>query len=339
MSERDGSTLTHLLVNLVGSDRAKALTDSVAISPILLEPHEETVPRRVLAMAMNLLLFQDVMQRVPLAGDYVQDEVKAGRKLVYDHGAIRTVATASTPLPAGHLAFARILEPLGYRMNGVYPLDRLGMTGRAYAHADAPEDIPQFFVSELHPERFSPAFQEAVQRVLASTRDPLPVWAGPMLERLTTTGELDVESSIRLLPFLVACFERQHEPPFLSDYQTLLAESAEMAWIATEGNAFNHATNRVPDVAAVAESQKKQGRPMKEEVEISSTGRILQTAFRAAEVERVFVDSSGKKITRKVPGSFFEFITRKQEADGKLDLRFDAANAQAIFKMTATEWC
>ncbi|AGW92621.1 hypothetical protein N234_21585 [Ralstonia pickettii DTP0602] len=29
------------------------------------------------------------------------------------------------------------------------------MTGRSYAHADAPEEIAQFFLSEFHPERFS----------------------------------------------------------------------------------------------------------------------------------------------------------------------------------------
>ena len=43
-------------------------------------------------------------------------------------------------------------------------------------------------------------------------------------------------------------------------------------------------------------------------------------------------------ITREVPGSFYEFITRlPMEEDGKtkLDLSFDSSNAQAIFKMTA----
>ena len=68
-------------------------------------------------------------------------------------------------LPAGEEAITRVLLPLGYKMSSVYPLNRLGMTGRSYTHVDFPEELPQFFVSELHPERFSTRFQKAVARV------------------------------------------------------------------------------------------------------------------------------------------------------------------------------
>jgi hypothetical protein len=115
----------------------------------------------------------------------------------------------------------------------------------------------------------------------------------------------------------------------------MLAESEEMAWIATEGNAFNHVTDRVADVAALALEQKALGRPMKDTVECSASGRVLQSAFRAAPVERLFRAASGHLAVATVPGSFFEFITRKPGPDGRLDLGFDTSNAQAIFKMTA----
>jgi hypothetical protein len=290
-------------------------------------------------MALDLLLFEDLVRRVPTAGLYVQQQRLAGRKIIYDHGALRTVLDPSGELPQGHLAFARILEPLGYKVNGVYPLERLAMTGRAYAHEDLPEDIPQFFVSELHPERFTEGFRKTVSRVLASSKDPLPAWAHPILDELRELKELPLEQARKLLPDLVACFDRQHGVPSLADYRALLAESAEMAWIATEGNAFNHATDRVPDVAALSEAQKVLGRPMKDEVEVSTSGRVLQTAYKAAMVERPFLDPAHQLTLLLVPGSFFEFITRRPEAEGHLDLRFDAGNAQAIFKMTATEWC
>jgi hypothetical protein len=119
------------------------------------------------------------------------------------------------------------------------------------------------------------------------------------------------------------------------DYEVLLAESAEMAWIATEGNAFNHATDRVEDVFEVAEAQKRLGRPMKDLVEVSQSGRVLQTAFRAAEVQQLMLDDAGHLVPRAVPGSFHEFITRRRTEDGRLDLSFDSSNAQAIFRMTA----
>jgi hypothetical protein len=339
MSDWKGSTLACLLEEIAGTRRAEQLAAAVQLPEPLLVPAGGPVPRAVLALAMDLLLFEDLLRRVPMAGLYVGQQLRAGRRIVFDHGALRTVKAPAGPLPPGHLAFARLLEPLGYAVNGVYPLDRLAMTGHAYAHLDFPEALPQFFVSELHPERFSGDFQAAVARVLASSVDPLPAWTVPLLGELRRTRELPYESARRLLPNLVACFDRQHDVPSLADYECLLAESVEMAWIATEGNAFNHGTDRVADVQVLTEEQKALGRPMKDTVEVSASGRVIQTAYRAAQVERPFTDAQGRLVARTVPGSFFEFITRKAEAGGALDLRFDAGNAQAIFKMTASEWC
>jgi hypothetical protein len=145
-----------------------------------------------------------------------------------------------------------------------------------------------------------------------------------------------VGDAVRLLPLLAAVFERQHEEAALADYEILLAESPEMAWIATEGNAFNHATDRVPDVDALAAEQKRLGRAMKATVETSQSGRVKQTAFLAARVKRRFRAADGL-VEKEVNGSFYEFITRLPlPEDGGLDLSFDSSNAQAIFKMTAT---
>lgn len=70
---------------------------------------------------------------------------------------------------------------------------------------------------------------------------------------------------------------------------------------------------------------------------MSASGRVRQTAFKAQPVSRDFVTDAGLE-TRAVPGSFHEFITRDTFVDDtgatRLDLRFDSANAQGIFKMT-----
>jgi hypothetical protein len=251
---------------------------------------------------------------------------------------VRTIALDGMgALPAGIASITRLLAPLGYELAGTYPLDRIKMTGRSYTQLDAPEDIAQFFVSELHVDRFSKSVQGAIARVTASSRDPLTPAAAFALRQLQKNGALDYAEALRLLPVLVACFDRQHDEPSLADYQSILAETAEGAWIATEGNAFNHATDRVADVEALAARQTSLGRPMKAEVEISATGRVKQTAFLAAKVDRGFIGPGGERLVQAVPGSFYEFITRLEKPDHTLDLGFDPGNAQGIFAMTAAQ--
>ncbi len=331
----NGFRVIELVEGVLGRTRADALVAAVEIDAVLLRPPAATVSRAELAQALNLLLFDDLMHRVPAGALYVLDRVRRGERVVHDHGAVRTVLGDTGALPAGERALTRILAPLGYEVADVYPLDRLGMTGRAWRHRDFPETIAQFFVSELHVERFSPRFQESARRVFAGSHDPLPAGTLAALDALGKEGELPVETARRILPDLAAAFDRHHTVPALADYERLLEESAEAAWIATEGNAFNHATDRVADVAALSEEELGLGRPMKDRVEVSASGRVLQTAYRAALVERPFVETGGALVLRGVPGSFFEFITRHRHADGRLDLGFDTSNAQAIFKMTA----
>jgi hypothetical protein len=214
-------------------------------------------------------------------------------------------------------------------------LPKLKMTGRAYCHQDFPQDIAQFFVSELHPEQFSPTFQAGVTRVLASSKNPLNEEDMTTLMQLDQKGALPMQLALKALPKWVACFDRQHADVAVSDYELLLADSAEMAWIATEGNAFNHATDRVQDVHGAAHQQRQLGRPIKNKVEVSASSRVRQTAFVAARVERKMTSADGV-VMRSVPGSFFELISRDvvQADQSSLDLAFDAGNATGIFGMT-----
>jgi hypothetical protein len=335
----DTSVLRETLTKLIGSDRTDKLFKVLVIHPEIAADPGPQVSRAAVAQALNMLLFEDLLARVPAAKTYVEHCLRDGKTVMHDHGAVRTVALAGMgALPAGQESITRILCPLGYALNGEYPLERLKMTGRSHAQADYPEDIAQFFISELHPERFSPEFQAAVQRVTSTSKDPVTPEAKELLEKLHTNGSLSVDEAAKLLPTLVSVFARQHTEPTLADYEILLTESPEMAWISTEGSAFNHATDRVPDVDQLAAEQKALGQPMKAAVETSQSGRVRQTAYLAARVQRNFRTPDGL-IQKEVNGSFYEFITRLQlpEEDGKqkLDLSFDSSNAQAIFKMTA----
>ncbi len=331
------SALTSTLEGWLGHGRWTHLSAALDVPQVSREPRGEgRLGRGEIALALALGLLDDLCQRVPLAAAYVNECALEGRRFLFDHGAMRTVAAPSGNLPAGRRAIARLLEPLGYRQSRVYPLERLGMTGYVYTHLDDPESIPQYFVSELEPEHFGVPFQRAVHDLVSTSVDPLPPSTAGLLAELEAEGSLDARDAGRLLVLFLRAFGRHHREPTWNEYEAFAQESPEMAWIATEGHTFNHITDRVLDVSAVAAFQRALGRPVKRELEVSRTGRVIQTAFQANEVERLFRDERGY-IARRVPGSFLEFISRERLEDGRLDLAFDAQNAQGIFKMTATE--
>ena len=340
--------LTPPSLQLLGLDSAALTAADVlalpdwATTPLTDASTDAPVHRRQLAIALAVGLFGKLIAQVPEAARYVERVRQRGNRLHFDHGAVRTVlAQGCGALPCGEAAITRVLRPLGYTLAETYPLQRLGMTGRAWRHEDDPEGIPQYFVSELHPERFSDGFQQTVRTVLSTSTDPLSATDLQALESLADRLSLPLAQARSLLPGLLNCFSRRHTLPTLAQYTALAAESAEMAWISTEGQTFNHATDRVADVETLADDLRTEGFPVKERVEVSGSGRVRQTALRAGLVCREFsADQSGATTTLAVPGSFFEFISRDPlpAADGRtstLDLAFDASNATGIFKMTS----
>lgn len=338
-------TDTHLsqLIRLIAGDKAAdEMLATLQIDRAFLLESAGAVSRGVFAMALNAILFHELLSRVPTGAAYVADRRRQRERIFFDHGALRTIhfgSKATGALPAGAGSFARILEPLGYHVAGTYRLEKLRMTGYGFAHREFPETLPQFFVSELHVDRFSKQFQAAAERVFGDSRDPLTDTALSALAEFAEQGRCEMKLAAPALREIVAAFGRWHETPTLADYRLLLAESAEGAWIATEGSAFNHATDRVADVAMTACAQRSLGRPVKPIIETSGSGTVRQTAFKADHVRRSFRSEAGSEIEMTVPGSFYEFISRDvvTGSDGKkrLDLRFDNSNVQGIFKMTA----
>ena len=91
---------THLGQLLTGA--ASALRDSVALPVSVLHEKGGEVSRATLAAALNLHLLAGLLERVPSGRAYMDDLAEAGRKLVFDHGAMRTVAMENMgTLPAG----------------------------------------------------------------------------------------------------------------------------------------------------------------------------------------------------------------------------------------------
>jgi hypothetical protein len=332
------SPLGSLLEAVLGQERMGECATQLLVPDVLFGGHvgSEPVPRHVGAQALMMALFAKSLTEVPLARSYVADKVARSERVCLDHGALRTVkGTSSGDLPTGQEAFSRLLEPLGFFEADSYPLGGLRMLGHGWRHRDFPEQIAQLFVSELDVRDFSTRFQEAAKNVVSQSRDPLSDSSKDTLDQLRSAGSAPMDALAMLIENLLACFGRHHPEAAWADYAILREESPEMAWIATEGNTFNHAADRVSDVDAVAQAQKDCGRPMKETIERSHSGTVCQTAFRAGMVRRRFRLEDGQIEEREVPGSFFEFISRGEHPEERgLDLRFDAGNAQGIFTMT-----
>ena len=336
----DSPALLRLLTTVVTADSAAALTHMVETPAALLARRDVMASRAVIAQALNLLLLWDFLARVPSARRYVQKRCATGGKVVLDHVALHTVALEGMgTLPAGHAAIARLLEPLGYRAAGEYPLPALNVVGRAFTHEELPEGLPQFFVSELNPQRFSTRFQVVVHRITRTSRDPLNAIHVALLRELQAEAQLPLPKARQLIPALLFAFGRHHDTPRFRDYQCLLAESSEMAWIATEGNALHRATHRVADLDAHVREQRLGGMPLEDRVEVSASGRVRRTAFRHEVKSREFGDSLGGTLTRRVPSSVYELIERGPAQDEAtaamcLDLGFDTRNAHVVFGMT-----
>lgn len=327
-------TLHRLLSATIGQDRAARALRTLAVDPALADAADRP-SRAHVAMALNAALFTDLLDRVPTAARYVEAALAAGEAIVFDHGALRTIDGPCGALPAGHAAFTRILGSLGYDIAGIYPLPALNMTGRAFVQRDFPETIPQFFVSELHVSQLPPDAQATARRIFGASRDPLGPGERAALAVLARAGDCSLEDAATIIRGALRAFGRQHPVPALEDYRSLLEHSKEGAWIATEGNAFNHATTRTADVFALAQELRAAGYPMKPAVEVSQNRRVRQTAILADKVSRRFRLSDGGETMLDVPGSFYEFITRDIDPEtGKLDLTFDSGNATGIFAVT-----
>jgi len=116
------SVLRETLTQIIGTDRTEHLFKLLVIHPEIAADPGPQVSRAVLAQALNMLLFEDLLVRVPTAKTYADYTLSKGRQILHDHGAVRTVALQGMGgLPAGQEAITRILRPLGYALNGVYP--------------------------------------------------------------------------------------------------------------------------------------------------------------------------------------------------------------------------
>src|ERR1700745_3351571 len=90
------------LNQVIGPERADRLFQVLTIPQGILNETGDTISRAGIAQALNMLLFEDLLNRVPDAKAYADDCLREGRKVMHDHGAVRTVLLKGmSQIPAG----------------------------------------------------------------------------------------------------------------------------------------------------------------------------------------------------------------------------------------------
>ena len=104
----------------LGDSAAEQVLAALSIAPALLVETGPYVSRAALAMALNVILFHGLLQRVPSGAAYVADRLASGGKVVFDHGALRTIR-----LPQGPTGALPLLQrSFRLRTSGVRPACR-----------------------------------------------------------------------------------------------------------------------------------------------------------------------------------------------------------------------
>ncbi len=263
MPNRNDSTLVRLIEGTWGPQAGRAALDAFVIDRQLLGERDQCVSRGALRYGSCDPAVRRLADTragwVPHMRGAAPQRVAASFSIMarFAPFSSQTARPAHCPLANWPSRASLSRWVTGLHRNILFP--RLRMTGHAYAHIDLPETIPQYFVSELHIDRFDEPFAEAAQRVFGTSCDPLSSDDTALLDQFRRAGWAPFPQALAGLPRIAAAFGRQHGIFDIADYETLRAQSAEAAWIATEGNGFNHATDRVEHVEALADALRAEG--------------------------------------------------------------------------------
>jgi len=262
---------------------------------------------RVPPMELLATLWDDYAALNPQAHQIHRLLEERGETVVNDHIALRTFGRAAVGIDAVAAPFVAA----GYRPADTYDFPVKKLRARHYEPADA--SLPLVFISEL--------------RV-----DELPADAVAIVDRLVaqvppeTVARPDFPAAGR--PWSVS----------LAEYDALAAHSEYAAWMAAFGYRANHFTvsvNRLQsfdDLAALNEFLVSRGFALNESGGVIKGGPevlLAQSSTLASDVDVEFSDGA-----RRVPGCYYEFARRYQDADGALYRGFVAQSADKIFEST-----
>ena len=254
-------------------------------------------------------LWEQYIAENPGAGQIHNLFINEGERVVNDHVAFRTFDDPRVNIDV----LARPFLEAGYVPAGEYHFEMKKLRARHYELPGFPES-PRVFISELMLDQFSEELQLTIREQLdAVSKD------------LLTSPDLIYQGSIFA--------STSH-----AVYMRLREESEYAAWMYAFGYRANHFTvsiNYLKNFEGISEVNsflKEHGFQLNSsggEIKGSPEQLLEQSSTLADQVEVIFSDG-----TYTIPGCYYEFARRYQDANGKLFSAFIAGSADKIFEST-----
>ncbi len=254
-------------------------------------------------------LWEQYIAENPGAGQIHNLFLNEGERVVNDHVAFRTFDDPRVNIDV----LARPFLEAGYVPAGEYHFEMKKLRARHYELPGFPES-PRVFISELMLDQFSEELQLTIREQLdAVSKD------------LLTSPDLIYQGTI------FASISH-------AVYMRLREESEYAAWMyafAYRANHFTVSINYLKNFEGISEVNsflKEHGFQLNSsggEIKGSPEQLLEQSSTLADQVEVIFSDG-----TYTIPGCYYEFARRYQDANGKLFSAFIAGSADKIFEST-----
>lgn len=289
-------------------------------------------------------LWNQYIERVPYAKQYVDLVTQKGGKVVIDHIAFRTFNAHTGEQPEGIRAVRHILNFLGYKTVSKYNFPKKKLKAAHFEHPD--DGFPKIFVSQLEVNELPEWTQKMINASVNSTLYLLSDKSLELLRILEETGVLPSEAAEYLVNDLVHYFRRPWNIPLKDDVLKINDVSQYGAWVLLHGNSVNHFAVLInnqdvkewPDLKTTSNALTASGVPMNDKIEGENGGKLQQIATYAVKEE---VKVKGETGIEKMiwTYAYFELIQRGYIEEGgtkKLFGGFVEEQANHLFNMTRT---
>lgn len=252
-------------------------------------------------------MWKDYVEINPLAQKVYDLLSHEGEQILNDHIALRTFNHPRVSIDV----LARPFLDSGYKYMGDYHFTEKKLYAKHFEHAD--KSLPKIFISELLLEKFSPSFNQIINR---------------LIEEIPKGKELEFDFISAGRPWTVST----------EDYNNLFKESDYAAWVSAFGYRPNHFTvfinvlKKYSDITVLNNHLKANGFKLNAsggEIKGSKDVCLEQSSTLANNIEVTFKDG-----TLTIPACYYEFAKRYPMKDGNLYQGFVAASADKIFEST-----